>query len=285
MDISETSDTHKPKSRWLQYSLRTLLLLTSLVAVCLAMLANRAHQQRNAVAAIRRIGGSVTYHNQIARGVAPVRSSPKSPWPRWLRSWLGQDFFVGVDEVLLRGPKVTDADLVHLRDLRGFNVLILLNTPRVTDMGLKHLEGMTSLRMLWIEQNNNVTDEGLSHLIELTGLESLSLDSKNITDTGIQHLNALTKLRDLYLSGTKVGDLGLRHLELENLSALDLSGTMVTDAGVRSLSTTKLDWLCLSDTQLKNGTLAELSLHLPNCEIKVMPTPTSHNGVGQVGSP
>jgi hypothetical protein len=56
----------KPRRRWYQYSLRTLLLLMLLVSVGMSAVATRmrtARRQRDAVAAIQESGGSVAYYH------------------------------------------------------------------------------------------------------------------------------------------------------------------------------------------------------------------------------
>ena len=53
----------RPDRRWLRFSLRTLLMLTALLAVCLGVQVDRAHKQRAAVAAavaaVKSAGGKV----------------------------------------------------------------------------------------------------------------------------------------------------------------------------------------------------------------------------------
>jgi hypothetical protein len=51
----------RPRRRWFRYSLRTLLLAVTLVAVALAYWVNGAERQRRAVAAIEAAGGTVRY--------------------------------------------------------------------------------------------------------------------------------------------------------------------------------------------------------------------------------
>ena len=61
----------QPKRGWLRFSLRTLLILTALVAVWLGVQVNKAQKQRAAVAAIKAAGGhavQLQYHGW--RGIA-----------------------------------------------------------------------------------------------------------------------------------------------------------------------------------------------------------------------
>ena len=47
----------KPRRRWLQISLRTLLILVTLLSIGLGWVVNRGERQRRAVAALEEMGG------------------------------------------------------------------------------------------------------------------------------------------------------------------------------------------------------------------------------------
>ena len=91
--------------------------------------------QEQAIAAIKKLGGKVTIE----------RKSPNK--------------LIHVD---LRGIKVTDAGLVHLKGLTNLQTLYLYRT-KVTDAGLVHLKGLTNLQFLSL-YNTKVTDEGVKKL-------------------------------------------------------------------------------------------------------------------------
>jgi hypothetical protein len=189
----------KPKLRWFQYSLRTLLVFVTLCAIPCSWLAVKMQQvrrQREAVAAIEKLSGYVGW------------SEPSGP--AWLQSPLGDDFFRSVVRVVLAGTPVTDADL-------------------------EYLKGMNQLQMLDISYNQ-VTDAGVEHLEGLNQLQELRLCNANVTDAGIEHLKGLNQLIGLNLWGTKVTDAGLENLKrLNRLQHLDLRYTKVTDAGVNKI--------------------------------------------------
>ena len=80
----------KPKLRWFQFSLRTLLVATTLFAVLCSLFSwqvKRAQFQKQCVAAIRNRGGHVHYDYKVANWYA------SSPVPKYLLDWLGEDFF------------------------------------------------------------------------------------------------------------------------------------------------------------------------------------------------
>ena len=108
-------------------------------------------EQQRAIAEIRKLGGTIQRDE----------TKPGSP----------------VVDVFLRGPDVTDVDLVHLEGLKGLKRLDL-HATHVTDAGLP--------------------SEGLS------GLEDLVLSSTDISDSGLAHLEGLTALKRLGISTTRV---------------------------------------------------------------------------------
>jgi hypothetical protein len=214
------------KRRWVQLSLRTVLLLVTLLCVALSLWVVPAERQRRAVAAIEPLGGSVTY--------APAQAADQASPITFLRRWLPMDYFHAVTLVAFSNAKDTDAGLAHLQGLTGLQAIDLSGT-RVTDVGLAHLQGLTGLQALWLN-GTKVTDAGLDHLQGLTNLRRLHLGSRQVTDTGLAHLQGLTGLQALDLSGTQVTDAGLVHLQgLTGLQRLDLDNTAVTDAGVAKL--------------------------------------------------
>ena len=132
--------------------------------------------------------------------------------------------------VWFEGNKVTDAGLVHLKDLRQLRMLVLDST-NVTDAGLANLEGLTTLHWLALNKTQ-VTNAGLVHLKGLIHLEELQLAHTPVTDAGLVHLESLTMLHGLGLEHTQVTDAGLVHLKgLTKLRSLNLAGTKVTYAG------------------------------------------------------
>src|SRR4051794_33754944 len=107
----------KPR-RWLQFSVRTLVIVTLLLSVGLGIVANRARRQREAVSAISRVGGTVSYDYQKAEK-RPNAFDPRKlpPGPEWLRLLIGPEFFQDVVMVDLKGKPITDQLLKELRKL------------------------------------------------------------------------------------------------------------------------------------------------------------------------
>jgi hypothetical protein len=87
--------------------------------------------------------------------------------------------------IMLPEP-TTDADLIHLKELQGLQMLSLRET-QVTDAGLVHLKGIAGLQLLDLA-STNVTDAGLVHLKELKALHWLNLPGTKVTTAGVKDL-------------------------------------------------------------------------------------------------
>lgn len=228
----------QPRFRW-----RTLLIIPLALAVVAAVYVPRQIAQKRALDELEKLN-------------AVVRTQPVSlPGVQQL---LGEDYAVEIQEVYLRNPAVTDADLsvlsgigtltkvelsgcpigaegvAHLADLPGLYTLHLSDT-KVDDAALQHLTGLSGLGVLSLS-NTGVTDRGLRALAAIASLERLFLDGTQITDAGLAHIGRLTELKELTLNHTQITDAGMKHLTaLKNLEILKVTGTGVTPAGIAVL--------------------------------------------------
>ena len=86
----------KPANRYLTFSLRTLFLALTALAVWLGVVVNRAREQREAVKAIEALGGYVIYDWQLQPspdGGSAMKPDAKPTAPAWIRRVIGDDFF------------------------------------------------------------------------------------------------------------------------------------------------------------------------------------------------
>jgi hypothetical protein len=176
-------------------TLRALMALVVLVSVSMTWFVHRARVQHEAVAAIKKAGGIISY-------------CPR-PWPVSLVDSVGIDYFSDVECVVLvlRRSDRTSADIGRLTRLRE---LVLSGAP-VTDTYIASLERLAQLECLTL-QDTSVTDKGLAHLERLTSLKVLSLRNTPISDAGLVHLHSLCNLGSLFLEGSNVSETGVRHL-------------------------------------------------------------------------
>jgi hypothetical protein len=199
--------THK--RRWMQFSLASMFVVVTVLCVWLAAVVNRAHRQRDAVAAIHALGGAVMYDYDFDAAGNQIHNA-EPPGPAWLRRLLGVDFRSNATWVYLAGAPTTDADLVHLRNLPELNWLHIGNKP--------------------------ITDAGLVHLALCTKLESLDLGGTEITDLGLDRLTNLHRLKMLDVGGTEITDAGATKLErFEHLAELFVSRSRFTVDGIERI--------------------------------------------------
>jgi hypothetical protein len=281
----------------LRFSLRTLLILLTIICVVLGIIVSRAERQRRAVAAIVKAGGEVAYDYEILAAL-DEGDEVDLPGPDWLCRLLGVDYFGTVIWARLT-PTPTplspdcapDEVAAHLGRLPGLEKLLMSDT-HISRKGLAELSGLKKLRELGLD-GTHVTDADLAPLAELTSLEKLRLDGTKITGPGLAHLSKLTHLKELSVTGTHVDDAGLAHLRgLTSLEELSLMGTQVTDAGLPHLAAlpnlysldlavtpvtatdlaplhglSRLRWLYVDAKQKARPGATRLQQALPNCTI------------------
>lgn len=209
---SNHRDQHtRPKRRWLQYRLRTVLIVMTVVAVALAWWSHSARRQRDAVAALRKIGADIEYDRSLPW--IGDKSEPNLPpcWPQWLLKRMGEDYFARVHSIQLARTQVTDGDLAHLQQLGTVRGLFLFET-RIGDGGLQHIKYLRSLEVLNLE-STNVTDAGLAQIGGLSRLERLFIKDTQVTDAGLEHLTGHTTLRNLCLPEESVTAVGVARLQ------------------------------------------------------------------------
>ena len=167
--------TPKPKCRWFQYSLRTLLVVMLWASIGMSWVGVKiwqAKREREAVETIQKFGGGVNWH--------------KLSGPKWLQLLVGVDIFNNVRIVNIAGTKVNDAGLESLKCLPQLQWLDLGYT-QITDADLEHLQGSSQLQVLLLSETK-VTDAGLKYLDGLSQLRQLSLNGTAVTAEGVRKL-------------------------------------------------------------------------------------------------
>jgi hypothetical protein len=172
--------------RWrFQFSIRSLLVLTVVVAIACSWLAverGQARKQREAVEGIERLNGRVYYDFHLD----PSGNTVVSSVPPWASDLLGDALFEEVTQVDLSNVAVGDADLQRLTALPRLRWLFLRATE-VSDAGLEHPKGLTRLQYLGLA-GTKIGDAGLEHLRGLTRLDELDLTGTKVTNAGVKKL-------------------------------------------------------------------------------------------------
>jgi hypothetical protein len=169
--------TPKHRLRWYQYSLRSLFVLTVLVAIAGSWYAWKRQQverQRAVVKLVEELGGEVEYDYQRS-SLGTFIPNAEPPGPAWLRSLLGDDFFANVTGVVgLTYTEISDAKSEYF---------------------LERLKGSPQLKELSLG-GTQVTDAVLEHLKRLPQLKTLNLGGAQVTDAGIELLKGLPQLKE-----------------------------------------------------------------------------------------
>jgi hypothetical protein len=172
--------------RWLRMSVRGLLCLIVVIACGLGWTARfiRAGQAQSArVKEINRAGGWVVYDFEWNNGPAGDALLPR--WPRWLIDSVGHDYlghvvFVNLHDRGSDGLLGVVGRLTHLKQLHRCG-------PRVTDAGLARLMDLRELQLLSLD-DSQITDSGLNQLAKLTHLRWLRIARTKVTDAGVATL-------------------------------------------------------------------------------------------------
>ena len=183
-----------------QFGIRSLFALTVAVALPCGWMAaelKAAREQKEAVAALEKLGGgSALYDWQFDTEFMPNAQPPE---PEWLRNLLNDEFFGAVVLLLIDSDKFTDARLAQIAGLTQLQELSIYNAP-ITDAGLAHLARLPRLQRLWLD-NTRITDAGLAQLAGLTQLQELHIERTQITDAGVKKLQqALPNCKIVHLT-------------------------------------------------------------------------------------
>lgn len=182
-----------PTRRWLQFSLRSLLVLCLAVSAVLAWHFGRVRRERDAAERLKEAGAIVCWDYDVVESGATITYGPPEEWA----VALGWTHVVRVDFAFCH--HADDAVLARLADLPKVDTVSLSCTD-IRDEGLRHVSKAHSVRELWLD-GTRITDNGLAHLHGLKGLRSLyaramgcgdedSVREPAITEEGVSRLKA-----------------------------------------------------------------------------------------------
>jgi hypothetical protein len=274
MSTTLAQPTSRPWRRFLRFSVRGMIVLVLLMGAWLGWIVRGARIQREAVAAITRVGGSVQYDWEWRNGNAIPQG--KTWAPQWLVNRIGVDYFGHVTDG--RFPHGTiDADIAPVELLTQLQRLKLeqlhrlkLDQSWVSDDGLLHLKGLTNLTELDLRGSVLVHGTELEHLKGLTKLTILDLGESNVSDDALAYLKGMNKLEYLGLDGIPSAGADLAWMKGRiDLSELELSRTRVTDAGLVHLKgLTNLKVLSVKNTRVTDDGIRDLKEALPRLTIR-----------------
>ncbi len=172
---ADTEKTAKPRRRGLRFSLWTLLIVVTVLAVPFGWVGWRLGQARREQATItwvEEMGGNVSFLSRIAK----PNFAKRSWWEKSTDKWFGERVW----GVMFHNTQVSDlSPLVELKNLRGLG----FSSTQVSDLSpLAELKNLEQLSLSYTQ----VSD--LSSLAELKNLELLSLSNTQVSDEQVQEL-------------------------------------------------------------------------------------------------
>jgi hypothetical protein len=280
--------TSPARRSWLRFSVRTLLVAITLLAIFLAAFVHwRDAKRREDLAAQATLNRGLSVAWVDGR---PLAERPRSVQllalvlPEYcLRTVYWVDFprdppdheLALLDDLpnltsldLNECPRITPQGLKHLRSLYHLERLSLKQTP-VGDAGLAHLDHAHGLKQLWLGKVG-LTQASIPWIASNRGLTHLSLDGAAIGDESMPLLATLDQLEVLVLRDTQLTSRGAAHLsQLPQLKHLYLFGTRIDDAGLAHLaSMSTLQTLDVRQTAITPTGLSQFKQSQPQCRIE-----------------
>jgi hypothetical protein len=189
MSISPLSAKLIGMSRQLQFSLKFLFFVTTVLAVWVGSAVNRAERQRNVIASVEKLGGQLGYDYQYDTAGNEIPGA-RMPGPSWLHALIGDEYFRSVCYVAI-GEGVADEQLALLDDGDTLGAL-LITSDSVTDASVTRLARLKRLKWLGLI-STQVTVEGLEGLSALPELELLVCDTDVPADRAARLQEALPR--------------------------------------------------------------------------------------------
>ena len=247
--------TRRWRGGWLRFSLRSLLVMVTLLAMGLAWFVHWREGKRREAAA----GDWVLNHGgSIAEFDSRDAANP-SLWIRCLARTLPEGRLRTVTFVdFLKDP--TDTDLAILRDLPNVKQFNLNHAAGIQPARLAPLAGLTKLEVLYL-MNTPVGDAGLAHACNLHGLKEIWIENTGITDASMPWIASNPQLTHLGVAGTRITDKSAPLLaRLQNLEVLALRDTQITSRGLADIARLpRLTHLYLMDTAVDDEGLKHLA--------------------------
>lgn len=264
--------------RFLRFRLKTLLALVTLLSLYLGWHVYSTNRQKQAVGAIRNLGGWVYYDFQIVDD--KFDPNGQSWVPERIRSRLGVDFFHSVVQVnmvynddgkaRLDNNQTSGDAMRYVGQLKDVEVL-LLKEGQATDENLQYVAGLPRLRRLYMWDAANVSDFGIQQLGKLKNLKYVHCSEARLTDVSLDVFGRMPQLDGLSLQGNRFTDLGLERLKsLSNLNSLWIGRgeTRITDVGLKHVyGLKKLREFDVQGSPITMSGLQELQKAIPRLKV------------------
>ena len=261
MNANSTDVPAKPRRRWLRFSLRTFFIVITLLCIWLGFKVNAAHRQHEAVEAILRVGGEVTFDYQLVsvpnspdEFTTNLNASP--PGPAWLRNLIGDEYFREVVEITIEDRAIAESDFAQLAKVPYLRRIGLGSTPIILDEHNFRPPVKASESEPWDDFHRPISngfsdnrsgngftsgvavrpirDADLVVLQNLSQLRAVVLIDNDITGSGLASLVGLKHLREFRIFSFKLDDSAAEEIgEMTNLRELSVGGTRLADKSLR----------------------------------------------------
>lgn len=262
-----------------RFSLRTLLVLMTVVSVGLAWYVERVRVEQRAAEAVLAAGGEVIYDWQMRPADADGSFRRDPPGPDFLRAWFGPHWFDSIVKVELNGNqfrrgkdnfKLLSSRLIPLPTLRELRLWMV-----PLDQGDFELLGrMQQLQMLSIGQVAEMTPENAAGLSAARNLQALHLDYAKVFPPTLSELAKLPRLEKLRIICDNYDRRTGKHIDLYDLDdesaaaigdfprlrELSLHYTKITDQGLADLcELSQLELLVVSSPRITSASFEPVS--------------------------
>ncbi len=268
MSNGESTSAKKPKRprrRWLQYSLRAILLLMLVVAVSawwFSVELGKARREEQAIAALQdeaTYGLSIGYAHQRNEDGAYNPSVTADNYGTF-REWLGDAFFDEPRAVNFSGEAFSDDAALRLRDLPTLEVLSISTMREPVSLeaaqsiaALSHLTRLEIMTSRWEFSSESLA--ALAPLPELENFVRVGVGSYTASDVE-QFVVGKSKLRWLQFSGCEFQPGAAAALaQLPSLQVLNLSSSQLTFADMEAFAESSLMQLNLTRTGIRDEDL------------------------------
>lgn len=271
--------------RLFRFSVRTVLIVLTVLCVWLGVQVNQARDQRQVVDWVRASGGDVEYEHEYrwssSDGPSQANYEDYAPGLKWLRDLVGEQYFFRIRRINVRSPNpglddisvlasarhVKDLDLgrMQVRDLSPLSRFSELEELGLVEMPVSNLSGLR--RLVKLQSLNICYTENLEDISDLAYLSNLKY--LRLMNTQIRDLSPLERLRNLEtirVRFTPVRDISPMS-KMQRLERLELEWTNVDDLSPLT-NLTRLKTLVLSGTQVSDEEVEKLRAALPNCQIQ-----------------
>jgi hypothetical protein len=287
-----------------QYSLRTLMLVVTVVAIFMGWVAKKRREsalQEAAFDAIVAAGGFIAGVDFVPFDTLADVECPIERFPNWWERLLGHRRFVvgtfagssreslpylrnfpAIKRLSIKSPGLSEDDLNQIECLQEL-CLLTIDSPSVAHAGYRKLAAHKKLNDITLE-GCTLTDDDLFLFRDHDNMTSFACRGP-ITDTGIKHIAHWTHLQSLNIDDCKLSGDGIAVIaHLTQLKYLNLNGAQVRDADLdHLLQLRKLRGFSLSGSKIQGHNLSMLNQLPKLIGLNIAQTDLDDEGLAEIG--